>query len=79
MGDDKSKRAREVGALRLGIELGMTLIDTAEMYANGGAEPDLVVSRLGDVKPGPVALWVGNNSRGDFANLKVTPATSSSR
>src|SRR5215218_710459 len=27
------------------------------VYANGGAEPDLVVQRLGDVKPGPVALW----------------------
>lgn len=38
MGDDKSKRDSEVAALRTGIELGMTLIDTAEMYANGGAE-----------------------------------------
>jgi diketogulonate reductase-like aldo/keto reductase len=38
MGEDKSKRAREVAAMRTGIELGMTLIDTAEMYANGGAE-----------------------------------------
>jgi diketogulonate reductase-like aldo/keto reductase len=38
MGDDTSKRKREVAALRLGIELGMTLIDTAEMYASGGAE-----------------------------------------
>jgi len=49
------------------------------VYANGGAEPDLVVTRLGDVKPGPVALWVGNNSRGDFTNLKITPATSPPR
>jgi diketogulonate reductase-like aldo/keto reductase len=38
MGDDASKRKTEVAALRLGIDLGMTLIDTAEMYANGGAE-----------------------------------------
>jgi diketogulonate reductase-like aldo/keto reductase len=38
MGEDKSKRTTEVAALRTGIELGMTLIDTAEMYANGGAE-----------------------------------------
>jgi diketogulonate reductase-like aldo/keto reductase len=38
MGEDKSERKSEVAALRLGIELGMTLIDTAEMYANGGAE-----------------------------------------
>ena len=38
MGEDKSKRKGEVAALRGGIELGMTLIDTAEMYASGGAE-----------------------------------------
>jgi diketogulonate reductase-like aldo/keto reductase len=38
MGEDKKKRASEVVALRTGIELGMTLIDTAEMYADGGAE-----------------------------------------
>src|SRR2546423_6373047 len=38
MGDDASKRKSEVAALRTGIELGMTLIDTAEMYAQGGAE-----------------------------------------
>jgi diketogulonate reductase-like aldo/keto reductase len=31
-------RADEIAALRLGLELGMTLIDTAEMYADGGAE-----------------------------------------
>lgn len=38
MGEKKSAHAEEVAALRLGIELGMTLIDTAEMYAEGGAE-----------------------------------------
>jgi diketogulonate reductase-like aldo/keto reductase len=38
MGESKSVRAREVAALRLGIELGMGLIDTAEMYGEGGAE-----------------------------------------
>jgi diketogulonate reductase-like aldo/keto reductase len=38
MGESKSVRAREVAALRLGIELGMSLIDTAEMYGDGGAE-----------------------------------------
>jgi hypothetical protein len=42
------------------------------VYANGGAEPDLVVQRLGEAKTGPIGLWVGNNSRGDFAALKVT-------
>ncbi|WP_313085371.1 aldo/keto reductase [Pseudomonas sp.] len=38
MGEDPAMRSQEVAALRLGIELGMTLIDTAEMYAEGGAE-----------------------------------------
>jgi hypothetical protein len=38
MGEDRSAHSREVSALRQGIELGMTLIDTAEMYAEGGAE-----------------------------------------
>ena len=38
MGENKSARASEVAALRLGIELGMSLIDTAEMYGDGGAE-----------------------------------------
>jgi diketogulonate reductase-like aldo/keto reductase len=38
MGDSAPRRGDEVKALRLGLELGMTLIDTAEMYADGGAE-----------------------------------------
>src|SRR5207302_7953800 len=38
MGEDARRRAAEADALRLGLDLGMTLIDTAEMYGNGGAE-----------------------------------------
>lgn len=38
MGEDRRRRADEVAALRLGIEFGMTLVDTAEMYGSGGAE-----------------------------------------
>jgi len=38
MGENKRERATEIAALRLGIELGMSLIDTAEMYGDGGAE-----------------------------------------
>jgi len=38
MGENPAERSREIAALRLGIELGMTLIDTAEMYGEGGAE-----------------------------------------
>src|SRR6266536_2302729 len=38
MGERKANAAREIAALKLGLDLGMTLIDTAEMYADGGAE-----------------------------------------
>jgi diketogulonate reductase-like aldo/keto reductase len=38
MGEHAADAAREADALRLGVDLGMTLIDTAEMYADGGAE-----------------------------------------
>ncbi len=38
MGESSSARKDEIAALQHGIDLGMTLIDTAEMYASGGAE-----------------------------------------
>ena len=38
LGDDAGRRAREIAALRTGIEKGMTLIDTAEMYGGGRSE-----------------------------------------
>src|SRR5215510_250836 len=38
MGERKSQRAAEVAAIKLGLDLGITLIDTAEMYGEGGAE-----------------------------------------
>jgi diketogulonate reductase-like aldo/keto reductase len=38
MGEDPARRAREADALRLGLDLGMPLIDTAEMYGEGEAE-----------------------------------------
>ncbi len=38
MGESRSRHKDEVAALIHGVELGMTLIDTAEMYAEGGAE-----------------------------------------
>jgi len=38
MGEGLESPRREADALRLGFDLGMTLVDTAEMYANGGAE-----------------------------------------
>ena len=38
MGEKASQKEAEIAALQLGIDLGMTLIDTAEMYGEGGAE-----------------------------------------
>jgi len=38
MGEDPSQADREVAAVRLALDLGMTLIDTAEMYGEGSAE-----------------------------------------
>ena len=47
MGENTGARKDEVAALRLGIELGMTLIDTAEMYGDGGAE-EIVADAIED-------------------------------
>lgn len=38
LGDDPARRAQEIAALRRGLDLGLTLIDTAEMYGGGRAE-----------------------------------------
>jgi diketogulonate reductase-like aldo/keto reductase len=38
MGESGRLRKEEVAALKLGLDLGLTLLDTAEMYGNGNAE-----------------------------------------
>ena len=38
MGESRGSMAEEAASLSAGLDLGMTLIDTAEMYADGGAE-----------------------------------------
>ena len=38
MGENSSQKDAEIAALRLGLDIGMSLIDTAEMYGEGGAE-----------------------------------------
>jgi diketogulonate reductase-like aldo/keto reductase len=37
-GEDRARRKSEMAALRRGLDIGMTLIDTAEMYADGDTE-----------------------------------------
>lgn len=44
--EDPARRAAEAAALQRGVDLGMTVVDTAEMYADGGAE-ELVGEALG--------------------------------
>lgn len=46
MGERHGERAREVAALQLGFDLGLRLVDTAEMYADGGSE-EVVGEALG--------------------------------
>lgn len=66
MGEDPRRHADEVAALQLGIDLGMTLIDTAEMYASGGAE------RV-------VADAIDGRRDGLFVVSKVLPSNASRR
>jgi diketogulonate reductase-like aldo/keto reductase len=46
MGESRNRFADEAAAVKLGIELGITLIDTAEMYGNGVAE-EIVAQAMG--------------------------------
>jgi diketogulonate reductase-like aldo/keto reductase len=46
MGESRKHRADEIAALQAAVDLGMTVVDTAEMYADGGAE-ELVADALG--------------------------------
>ncbi|SUB16501.1 Uncharacterized oxidoreductase MSMEG_2408 [Pantoea agglomerans] len=47
MGENPAQRADEVAALQAGLEYGLQLIDTAEMYADGGAEEVVGQALLG--------------------------------
>jgi diketogulonate reductase-like aldo/keto reductase len=52
MGERSAHKDAEVAALRLGLDLGMDLIDTAEMYGEGGAEQvvgEAIAGRRGEV------------------------------
>jgi diketogulonate reductase-like aldo/keto reductase len=66
MGEGTGARADEVKALRRGIERGVTLIDTAEMYGDGEAESI-------------VAEAVGNGRDDVFIVSKVLPSNASRR
>lgn len=42
------------------------------VYVNNAAQPSLVVEKLTESRDGKIGIWLGDNSDGDFANLKIT-------
>jgi diketogulonate reductase-like aldo/keto reductase len=52
IGEQRARRASELAALRAGLDLGLALIDTAEMYGDGRSEElvsEVIDGRRGDV------------------------------
>jgi len=71
MGETPARRAEEIAAVRLALELGYRVIDTAEMYGDGGAE-QIVGQALAE------ALRAGTLAREQvFVVSKVTPHNAS--
>ncbi len=71
MGEARRSRAAEVRAVRIALEIGYRLIDTAEMYGNGGAE-DVVGAAVRE------ALQAGIIARADLTIVsKVLPGNAS--
>jgi diketogulonate reductase-like aldo/keto reductase len=67
MGEDATRRQREISAVRRALDLGWRVIDTAEMYGEGGAE-QVVGAAIAD------ALRTGSLARDDvFVVSKVYP------
>jgi len=54
LGESRARRAAEVGALRSALEMGWRLIDTAEMYGEGGAEEVVGEALAGALRAGDV-------------------------
>lgn len=55
MGESRARRTAEVAAVRTALELGYRLIDTAEMYGEGGAE-SVIGQALADLAPARASL-----------------------
>lgn len=49
MGESKAEEAQEVASIRKAVELGMTVVDTAEMYADGRSE-EIVGKAIADLR-----------------------------
>src|SRR5512137_36503 len=57
LGENAARRKQEVAALRLAFEIGYRVVDTAEMYGEGGAE-----SVLGEALRGAIATGLSRES-----------------
>ena len=69
MGERSDRRTAEIAALRAGVDLDMTLIDTAEMYGDGAAET-LIGEALGPVRD---ALFLVSKAYPQNASRKRLP------
>ena len=78
MGDERATRAEEIATLRLGLDLGATLIDTAEMYGDGRAEQlvgEAIAGRRDAVFLVSKVLPQHATRRGTVSNRSVPRAT----
>jgi diketogulonate reductase-like aldo/keto reductase len=66
LGERRDRRPQEIAALQLGIDLGMTLIDTAEMYGDGASE-------------GLVAEAIAGRRDAVFLVTKILPGNATNR
>lgn len=73
LAENRRKRSSELAALKEGILAGMTVLDTAEMYADGGAERllgDAIAQTAGTMERGKIKRWgVSNFDTGDMEEL----------
>jgi aryl-alcohol dehydrogenase-like predicted oxidoreductase len=56
--ESPARRAEEVASVRLGVGLGITVIDTPEMYSSGAAEPlvgEAISGRRSEATPAQIA------------------------
>ena len=66
---DPSVKPTDWVALRVVMKAGRI-----QAFAGSVTSPTLEARKLGQLDRGMVGLWVGNNSDGDFANLRISPA-----
>jgi len=72
LGESRARRSSEIAALRRGLDIGMNLIDTAEMYANGDAE--ILVGEAIAGRREEVFLPAPDRARGDDPRRRIPRA-----